>query len=224
MITCDASRQLVPTEGLSHVVTPSGRAAVSGSFRATFWWASASRSPRSRTSSRARTTTIGVASIAAGTDDLLAALPCWAFLRLLSAGTEASLESPFIGSSSEELAEPLSAATLDDLQWYFEQLRTPATPRTRRDDERFRDCQVQLLIRAAVSTAPQAPAAYGDAAFDIASSPAIAEHLAKYTGQVHCLLLPVSYRHVGPIVSTPAMAGDRDRAGRAGQQRRRRGE
>jgi len=39
----------------------------------------------------------------------------------------------------------------------------------------------------------------GDAAFDVASSPAIAEHLAKYTGQVHCLLLPVSYRHTALV-------------------------
>jgi hypothetical protein len=34
---------------------------------------------------------------------------------------------------------------------------------------------------------------HGEAAFDVASSPAIAEHLARCTGHVHCLLLPLSY-------------------------------
>ena len=77
----------------------------------------------------------------------------------------------------------------------------PTIGRAPGDRERFRECQVQLLITPRYRLLHQRWLEHGDAAFDVASSPAIAEHLDKSTGQVHCLLLPVSYRNTAALVT-----------------------
>ena len=139
---------------------------------------------------------------------LLSALPCWVFRAYFPPEVKPQL-SRFHFVFQEELAEPVSALRLDDLRWYFEQLRTRATGRTPHDRERFRGCQVQLLIAPRYRLLHQRWRAHGEATFEIASSPAIADHLTKHSGQVHCLLLPISYRHVAPIVTRPAPPRDR---------------
>jgi hypothetical protein len=100
-----------------------------------------------------------------------------------------------------ELAEPLSPSTIRDLRWHFEQLRGRTGPRVGREEERFQDGQVQLAVTPRFRVLHQRWLADGDAAFDVASSRAIVEHLGNHTGQVNCARLPVSYRHVTPLVS-----------------------
>jgi hypothetical protein len=139
---------------------------------------------------------------------LLSALPCWVFRAYFPPELKPRL-SRFHFVFQEELAEPLPADRVNDLRWYFEQLRTPGRGRSPRDRERFRDCQVQLLVTPRYRVLHQRWRVHGDAAFDLASSRAITEQLARHTGQVHCLLLPVSYRHLGSIVTRPAPPRDR---------------
>ena len=112
--------------------------------------------------------------------ELLAALPCWVLRAYFPPELKPTL-TRFHWLFREELAEPLSDATLGELRWHFEHLRTPATPRTRCDAERFRECQFQLLVKPRYRLLHKRWLEHGDAAFDVASSTAIAEHLAKYT-------------------------------------------
>jgi hypothetical protein len=139
---------------------------------------------------------------------VLATLPWWVFRAYFPPELKPQL-SRFHFVFQEELGEPVSTGTLDDLRWYFEQLRTRAPVTSRRDRERFRDCQVQLLISARYRLLYQRWRAHGEAAFELASSRVIAEHLARHTGQMHCLLLPVAYPHAASIVTPPAPSEDR---------------
>lgn len=135
-----------------------------------------------------------------GHGHLLAALPAWVLRAYFPPELKAQL-SRFHFVFQEELGEPLSPTILKELRWYFEQLRAP-TPRTApADRERFRECQVQLLITPRYRLLHQRWLAHGDAAFDVASSSANAQHLAKHSGQLHCLLLPVSYRNTAALVT-----------------------
>lgn len=135
-----------------------------------------------------------------GHEHLLAALPAWVLRAYFPPELKAQL-SRFHFVFQEELGEPLSPTILKELRWYFEQLRAPTTRRAPGDRERFRECQVQLLITPRYRLLHQRWLAHGDAAFDVASSSANAQHLAKHTGQLHCLLLPVSYRNTAALVT-----------------------
>ena len=132
--------------------------------------------------------------------DLLAALPHWTF----RAAVPPELK-PRMGRLRlvfrNELAEPLSASTLAELRWHFEQLRSGAGTRTRREEDRFQRGQSQLMVTSRFRVLHQRWLADGEAAFDVASSHAIVEHLGNQTGEEQCFLLPVSYRHLSPLVS-----------------------
>lgn len=148
--------------------------------------------------------------------DLLGALPRWVFRACFPPDQKGRM-SRFHILFREELAEPLSPRTLDDLRWHFEQLRGGAGPRTPREENRFQDGQVQLLVNPRFRVLHQRWLSDGESAFDVASSHAIVEHLGNATGQVNCVLLPVSYRHVSPLVSPrPYTAQEGRGGGRAG--------
>jgi hypothetical protein len=130
----------------------------------------------------------------------LEALTCWVFRAYFPPELKPQL-SRFHLLFQEELGEPLSPTILKELRWYFEQLRARTTGRTPCDRERLRECQVQLLITPRYRLLHQRWLAHGEAAFDVASSSANAQHLAKHTGQLHCLLLPVSYRNTSALLA-----------------------
>jgi hypothetical protein len=135
---------------------------------------------------------------------LLGALPRWVFRACFPPDHKAGMLRFYI-LFREELAEPLSPGTLSDVRWHFEQLRGPVARRGPHEEERFIRGQVQLLVSPRFRALHQRWLVDGEAALELASSPAIVEHLGDFTGQVNCVLLPVSYRHVFPLVSPDRM-------------------
>jgi len=132
--------------------------------------------------------------------DLLGALPRWT-LRLLFPKQAAPLMGRFHVAFRDELATPLATTTLDELRWYFEQVRRAATSRTSLPrDRRFRRAQDAFA-------APRFRVLYrrwlkdGEPAFDVISTDRIVDHLANETGRVECDVLPVSYHHLSPLLS-----------------------
>jgi hypothetical protein len=132
--------------------------------------------------------------------DLFAALPRWTFRACFPPEFSAGM-GRFHILFREELAEPLSPGTLDDLRWHFEQLRSRAGRRTQREDERFQQGQVSMLVSARFRLLYERWLADGEAAFEVASSHAVVEQLGNQTGSINCVRLPVSYRHLSPLVS-----------------------
>lgn len=139
--------------------------------------------------------------------DLLGALPRWTF-RLMFPPHLAIGMGRYQVAFRGAIAEPYSSRIVDEMRWYFEQLKlASATRRYPEDEPRFREDQYAFAT-------PRCRALYrrwltdGEAAFDVASSHAIVEHLGNETGHVECERLPVSYRHLSPVVSpgrsTPA--------------------
>jgi hypothetical protein len=129
--------------------------------------------------------------------DLLGALPRWTFRACFPPDCEATM-GHFHVIFREELAEPLAPRTLEELRWYFGQLRG-AGPRLARDEERFQRGQVQLLLTPRLRVLYERWVRMGEAAFEMASSHRITEQLANGTGRVNCVGLPVSYRHLLPV-------------------------
>jgi hypothetical protein len=147
--------------------------------------------------------------------DLLGALPCWVF-RACFPPEQKTRMSRFHIVFREELAEPLSPRAIDELRWHFHQLRGGAGLRTPREEERFQSGQVQLLVNPRFRVLHERWLMDGEAAFDVASSHAVVEHLGSETGKFNCVLLPVSYRYVSPLASTrPYAAGEGRGGGRA---------
>ena len=139
---------------------------------------------------------------------LLGALPRWVFRACFPPDHKAGMLRFYI-LFREELAEPLSPGTLRDVRWHFEQLRGPVVRRGPHEEERFIRGQVQLLVSPRFRALHQRWLVDGEAALELASSAAIVEHLGDFTGQVNCVLLPVSYRHVFPLVSPDRMRPER---------------
>jgi len=105
----------------------------------------------------------------------------------------------------EELESPLHSATISELKWYFEHRRIAAReavhPMT----------QQALDVGANTFGTPRFKAMYqrwlrrGNAVFEGPSSHAIAEALRAGRGRVESVVLPLSYRHLSPLVTeTPA--------------------
>jgi hypothetical protein len=99
----------------------------------------------------------------------------------------------------EELESPLHPRTVEELTWYFEQLRAAPGLHSRPSDERF--------VRAA--DAFERPRFYplyrrwlkeGDGAFADASCTVISDALITGAGRVECLVLPHRYDHLSPLV------------------------
>ena len=106
---------------------------------------------------------------------------------------------------NEELAVPLHTATVSELKWYFQHRRIAARgevhPTTRQT----------LDVAANVFGAPRFAAMYqrwlrhGNAVFEGPSSHSIADALRTGRGRVESVVLPLSYRHLSPLVAeTPA--------------------
>jgi hypothetical protein len=130
---------------------------------------------------------------------LFQTLPSWT-LRLVFPRAIAHAYAGFQTVIHDELESPLHAHTVEELKWYFEQLRTTPNPRFRPSDERF--------VRAA--DAFERPRFYplyrrwlkeGDGALEEVSSMLIGDALAAGVGRVECLVLPYCYDHLSPLVN-----------------------
>jgi hypothetical protein len=132
--------------------------------------------------------------------DLLGALPRWT-VRLLFPRQLGGRMGACHVAFRNELATPLSPTILDELRWYFAQLRLAVTNRTRLPaDARFRRDQRAF-------GAPRFRVLYlrwmtdGEAAFDVVTSRAIIEGLADETGRVESEVLLIPYRHLSPLAN-----------------------
>jgi hypothetical protein len=132
--------------------------------------------------------------------DLFRALPGWT-LRLLFPRQAVGVMASYEAAAREELMARFSAATLNELKWYFERCCDTSNTPTRVSDERF------WMAQRAFST-PQCRLLYrrwlsdGDTAFDVVSSPVITDALARGTGRIESHVLLLSYKHLAPLVSS----------------------
>jgi hypothetical protein len=130
--------------------------------------------------------------------DLLAALPGWTIRLVLSTHFE-GVKSRFEGIVRDELASPMSLRSFEELRWYFEQRRRPApgqndeADRFRRAGRAFAGPRWQLLYRRWLTD--------GDSAFNVATSTAMLDALARGDGVIESEVLPHSYRHLSPLAS-----------------------
>ena len=131
---------------------------------------------------------------------LLERLPSWT-LRLVFPRVIAHAYAPLQGAIRDEWESPLHARTLDELKWYFEQLRASPGLQSRPSDDRF-------LRAAAAFEHPRFYPVYrrwlkhGESALGELASTAISDALAAGIGRVECLVLPHRYDHLAPLVDS----------------------
>jgi hypothetical protein len=100
-----------------------------------------------------------------------------------------------------QLLTPLQAPLIDELRWYFGQVRTRATP------PRFDDLDERFYQARAAFSAPRFKALYrmwkqdGDRALAGAGSPALDHAVTAGTGRVETLELGHRYGHLSPLVN-----------------------
>jgi hypothetical protein len=129
--------------------------------------------------------------------DLLRAVPEWT-LRLVVPRHLPDVEGFYESAFREEFV-PLSAGSLAELKWFFEQ-RKLGDERTRaRSDPRFWEAR-HAFGRPRYGVLYRRWRSDGDAAFNIASATEITDALARGTGRVESVVLPFSYRHLAPLV------------------------
>ena len=130
---------------------------------------------------------------------LFQSLPSWT-LRLVFPRAIAHAYEGFLTVVRDELESPLHPRTIDELTWYFEQVRGTPNPSLRPTDERF--------MRAA--EAFERPRFYplyrrwlkeGERALQSVSSPLISEALAAGAARVESFVLPHRYDHLSPLAT-----------------------
>ena len=136
---------------------------------------------------------------------LLRVAPTWT-LRLVFPRPLDGLYNAYQAVIREELESPLHAATIHELQWYFEHRREAAEGPVHPQTAAF------LGTGAKVFGTPRFTEMYrrwlkqGNAVFEGPSSPVIADALRDGRGRVESVVLSHSYRHLFPLVSeAPAM-------------------
>jgi hypothetical protein len=129
---------------------------------------------------------------------LLESLPLWT-LRLVFPRAIGDASTACHAVVGEEFDTPLHPRTIEDVRWYFEQLRATSDPNSRLGEQRF------LRARQAFDR-PRFHALYsrwtkaGDHALEPLSSTRISEALATGAGRVESVVLPHSYEHLSPLV------------------------
>jgi hypothetical protein len=130
--------------------------------------------------------------------ELFRTLPFWT-VRLVFPDGIAHAYTGLQAVVRDELESPLLAHTVEELKWYFGQLRATPNVRVRPADERFERA----------SEAFERPRFYrlyrqwlkeGDSALDAVSSTLLSDALASGAGRVECLVLPHRYDHLAPLV------------------------
>lgn len=129
--------------------------------------------------------------------ELLRALPEWT-LRLL-----VPRHWPFVGGFYEtafrEEFIPLSAGSLAELKWFFEQRKLGDERARARSDPRFWEARY-AFGRPRYGVLHRRWRSDGDAVFNIVSATEITDALARGAGRVESVVLPFSYRHLAPLV------------------------
>jgi hypothetical protein len=132
--------------------------------------------------------------------ELLRALPGWT-LQLLFLRRAAGMMPAFENAAREELTGRFAPGTISELKWYCAERRSTPDLRARcQSDGRFRQAhrafntsRCQMLYHRWLTD--------GDAVFELVSSPAIADALARGTARIESQVLLASYDHLSPLVS-----------------------
>jgi hypothetical protein len=131
-------------------------------------------------------------------------------LRALSAWTLRILLPKELGEAAEscqraarrELASPLRPAVIDELRWYFGQLKaTSSLERGRMPDVRF-DRAHRAFAAPRFGLLYRAWLHGGEFALEGAASNAIADTLASGNGRLNCAVLKASYCHLSNVAGT----------------------
>ena len=132
--------------------------------------------------------------------DLLRALPGWT-VRLLFPRLAAGVVPAYQAAAREELTARFAPETIAELRWYFEQCRD-----AKRRTSLASDRAILAGARESFST-PRCRVLYrrwltdGEAAFEVVSSPVIADALERGTGRIESQVLLHSYHHLSPLVN-----------------------
>lgn len=131
--------------------------------------------------------------------ELLRALPSWT-LRLLVPRHLSGAVPLFEAAFHDEIATPIRPSTLDELRWYFGQRHATTTgtsddaPRYGRAQSAFAHPRYRALYRAW--------RAGGETALLAATSPVLADAVARGTGALDIRVLARSYHHLSPLVGS----------------------
>jgi hypothetical protein len=135
--------------------------------------------------------------------ELLRALPRWT-VRLLVPSHLAAAVDVHLTAAREELASPLRPAIVDELQWYFRE-------RQRIIDRQGLGGSVDPVRFATLTRAFGSPryrvlfrtwSRLGDDVLSGLASPALADAMARQTGQIESQILTRPYLHLSPVVGT----------------------
>ena len=130
--------------------------------------------------------------------DLIRSLSAWT-LRLVFPRSLAHAYDGFQAVVRDELESPLHPHTVEELTWYFEQLRAMPNARIRPTDERL-ERATEAFERPRFQRLHRQWLKEGNSALDEVSSTAISEALACGASRVDCLVLPHRYDHLSPLI------------------------
>jgi hypothetical protein len=130
--------------------------------------------------------------------DLFRTLPSWT-LRLVFPLPMAHAYAGLQAVVRDELESPLHPKTVEELKWYFRQLRATPNARVRPTDERL-DRASEAFERPRFYRLYRRWVKDGDSTLDSVSSTLINDALASGAGRVECLVLPHRYAHLSPLV------------------------
>ena len=130
--------------------------------------------------------------------DLFQMLPSWT-LRLVFPRVIAHAYAGLQTVVRDELESPLHPKTVEELRWYFEQLRAMRKRRVRPMNERLEHA-AEAFERPRFYPLYRQWLKDGDRAFDDISSTVLSDALESGAGRVESLVLPYRYDHLSPLV------------------------
>jgi hypothetical protein len=136
---------------------------------------------------------------------LVRSLPAWT-LRLVFPRALAEAYGAFQAVVQDELESPLHPHTVEELKWYFGQLRAMPNVRIRLTDERF-ERAAELFERPRFYRLYRQWLKDGDGVLDSVSSTVTSDALMSGAGRVECLVLTHRYDHLSPLVASVGTSG-----------------
>lgn len=132
--------------------------------------------------------------------ELLRAVPEWT-IRLLVPGPLRRAVPLYERALREELANPLSPATVEELRWFFRERGKAAQAGPSPADSRFREAR-RAFGAPRFRGLYRAWQQHGDPVLWAAQSPVLRDRLARDEGRVEIVCLSRQYLHLSPLVAT----------------------
>jgi hypothetical protein len=132
--------------------------------------------------------------------ELFRSLSGWT-VRLLFPRNLAGANGAYRDAVRDELATPLQPETVDELRWYFNELRRGVASAALVADGRFQQAQTAFSTPR-FRTLYRMWSVYGDSALHATLSPVLEEALARRAGQLDCDVLAHPYQGLESLVGT----------------------